>query len=72
MGGDRRAKYAVLGQTVNAAMQLEAKNEELGTRVMISGEVLARLPAELAAEATPRGEHALKGSTDRLALYSMR
>jgi class 3 adenylate cyclase len=71
MGGDRRAKYAVLGQTVNAAMQLEAKNEELGTRVMISGEVLARLPAELAARAEPRGEHLLKGSEERVALYSM-
>jgi adenylate cyclase len=66
MGSDRRAKYTVLGRAVNAAIELEAMNEQLGTKILVSAAVLARLPEELAAGATARGEHAVRASSMEL------
>jgi hypothetical protein len=60
----------VLGHAVNGAIALEARNEALGTTILVSREVLERLPAELAALAEPRGEHRVRVA--ELAIFSLR
>lgn len=60
LGGDRRAKYTVLGRAVNVAIALEAMNEELGTTLLVSAEVVAALPDELASRAVSRGAHRVR------------
>lgn len=71
IGGQRRAKYAVFGPAVDGAMQLEAKNEALGTTLLVSGEVLASLPAELVGAAEARGEHRVRGTNTRLSIHAI-
>ena len=54
--GARRARYAVLGPAVVGAQALEAKNEALGTTILLGQELVERLPPELAARARLRDD----------------
>jgi adenylate cyclase len=69
-GGRTRMKYAVIGDTVNVAARIEALNEKLDTTMLVSGEVYARLPEELAQLADPRGEHAVKGRKQPVSVFA--
>lgn len=70
MGSDRRTKYTVLGRAVNAAIELEAMNEALCTKILVSAAVVARLPEELRARATPRGEHEVRSVATPIASFA--
>ena len=69
-GGKTRMKYAVIGDTVNVAARIEVLNERLGTSMLISAEVHARLPDELSERGEARGEHAVKGRDRAVAVLA--
>ena len=71
IGGATRMKYAVLGDAVNVAARVEALNKELATTLLFTAATRARLPAEVAARAEPRGEHALKGRSQHVVVYTL-
>ncbi len=71
IGGAKRMKYAVLGDAVNVAARVEALNKELGTTLLFTAATHARLPADVAAAAEPRGEHALKGREQRVIVFTI-
>jgi adenylate cyclase len=70
MGGARRVKYAVVGDTVNVASRVENLNNALGTTILATGEVIARLPAD-APPAEAKGDHQLKGRDQPIKVYSL-
>jgi adenylate cyclase len=43
-GGGRFFDYTAYGDTINVAARLEAANKQLGTRICVSGAVVARIP----------------------------
>ncbi|MBI4950921.1 MAG: HAMP domain-containing protein [Myxococcales bacterium] len=69
IGGARRRKYAVIGDTVNVAARVEQLNKTVGGTLLVTADTLAALPAEVAAEAVDRGEHVLKGREQRVRVY---
>lgn len=70
LGSSLRMKYTILGDNVNVASRLEGKNKELGTDILASDTVVARLPADLKQRAKAQGEHTVKGRQQPVALYS--
>lgn len=70
LGSKVRMKYTILGDTVNIAARLEAKNKELETDILASADVFAQLPPDLRARGTPRGEHHVKGREQGVTLYA--
>jgi len=70
LGSKVRMKYTILGDTVNIAARLEAKNKELGTDILASDEVYARLPPDLQHRAKPCGDHHVKGRERAVNLYA--
>ena len=71
LGSRIRMKYAVIGDTVNVAARLEALNKQLQTDLLVSGDVLARLPEAMAALAHDGGEHHVKGRGQSVRVYSL-
>jgi class 3 adenylate cyclase len=70
MGSRDSMRYGIVGDPVNVAARLETLNKELDTTILVSAEVYAGLPPELAARATDAGCHVLKGRAKPQQVYS--
>jgi adenylate cyclase len=66
LGGGRFFHYAACGDTINTAARLEAANKQLGTRICVSGSVVARVPDF---RGRPVGQIILRGRREALAAY---
>ncbi|HBO93799.1 MAG TPA: adenylate/guanylate cyclase domain-containing protein, partial [Gammaproteobacteria bacterium] len=71
LGSKTRMKYAVIGDTVNVAARLEHLNKEFGTTILVSDDVKARLPNELAAQTTQMGLSQVKGRSQPVICHSL-
>jgi len=71
LGSRERMKYAILGDSVNLAARLEALNSALGTDILVSEDVVAALPPELASRLTPHGEQMVKGRAQPVRVFSI-
>lgn len=71
VGSRNQMRYTVVGDTVNVAARLQALNKETGTDILASSDVVDRLPPDLRAGLTPRGEHRVKGRDQQVRVYSL-
>lgn len=77
LGSRKRAKYAIIGDTVNVAARLEQLNKELGddpdgaSALLFSDATQQRLGAELAARARRRGEFVVKGRAAAVGAWTL-
>jgi adenylate cyclase len=69
MGSAAQLKYCVVGDTVNVASRLEQLNKTLGTEILVSAEVYATLPADLAARGSQAGTVTLRGRAREQTVY---
>lgn len=67
VGGGGRQTYTVYGDTVNLAQRLEAKNKELGTRLLVCGETRAACGADSLAEV---GELPIRGRSEAVRVFA--
>lgn len=65
-GGGRHFDYTAYGDTINVAARLEAANKALGTRLLASTTVAARIPGFQGREV---GDLLLRGRTDPVAAF---
>ena len=65
-GGGRFFDYTAYGDTINIAARLEAANKQLGTRVLVSGGVVERVPDF---RGRPVGEVILRGRAEPLTAH---
>src|SRR4051794_39003088 len=71
VGGGGRLEFTVIGDPVNVAARVEKATRELGDPVLIT-EATRCLLERVDAELEPRGEVALKGKSDPVAVYAAR
>ena len=71
IGSSTRMKYTVIGNTVNVAARLEALNKELGTQILIGGEVYRHLSGDLAGQLIDLGEFRIKGHELPIRVYTV-
>lgn len=71
LGSKTRMKYAVIGDTVNVAARLEALNKEYDTTILMSDEVVTRLPNDLRERSEKVGITVVKGRQQTVVSYSI-
>jgi len=71
LGSKTRMKYAVIGDTVNVAARLEALNKEYDTTILMSDEVVTRLPNDLRERCDKVGITVVKGRQQTVVSYSI-
>ncbi len=71
LGSRTRMKYAVIGDTVNVAARLEALNKEYATTILMSDEVVTRLPNDLRERSETVGVTVVKGRQQTVVSYSI-
>jgi adenylate cyclase len=69
--GDLRQQIVFVGDILNTAARLEEYAKRTGRELVISGELLDRLPLPPWVEVTPCGDLAIKGKEARVAAYSV-
>ena len=71
--GIDRHKISYFGDVVNTTARIEALCRQLGAPVLVSAELLARIPTLPAGiRAFPRGEHILKGLDHAVGIFSLK
>jgi len=68
IGGEGRYQHSVMGDIVNTASRIEGLNKHLGTRVLVSAEVIDRLGGLLSREL---GGFRLKGKTSAIVVHEL-
>jgi adenylate cyclase len=71
IGARSRAKYAVIGDSVNVAARVEQLNKELETETLLTQETLIRIPNLLRLRTVPRGEHKIRGRSQTVTVHSI-
>lgn len=71
LGSKTRMKYAVIGDTVNVAARLEALNKEYDTTILMSDEVITRLPNDLRERSEKVGITVVKGRQQTVVSFSI-
>ena len=65
-GGGRFFDYTAYGDTINVAARLETANKQLGTRVCVSADLVAKVPKF---RGRPVGDLVLRGKTEALRAF---
>lgn len=71
IGARSRAKYAVIGDSVNVAARVEQLNKELETETLLTEDTLIRVPELLRRRTVPRGEHKIRGRERTVIVHSI-
>lgn len=69
VGSSDRLNYTALGSTVNLAARLENLNRDLGTGILVSEEVVARVDGRFAVK--PAGRVSVKGYDEPVAVFEL-
>lgn len=71
IGTRTRAKYSVIGDSVNVAARVEQLSKELATSTLMTTDTFKRVSDSLRRQAVFRGEHRIKGRVNTVEVYSI-
>lgn len=71
IGTRTRAKYSVIGDSVNVAARVEQLSKELATSTLMTTDTFKRVSDSLRRQAVCRGEHRIKGRVNTVEVYSI-